>query len=491
MKSNSFLKDSIWVGISNLFISLKGIIIIPIIIKNIGVEIYGTYVLIITMVTFLFQVSSFGVFYRYRRIAPSTKNLLQLKALFYEQFTPHAISLIIVSSLIYINFNLISNNILKTNTNISPLLFVLTVFLFFLYVQSNNFFRLTDRIKFFSVNQVLFPYLSICFILIFIAFKKVSINYILFSQIISLTLISIIPIKKIISELGFSPILSSSKIKFNIKKGFPLVLHYLIDFFLSSSDRYVIAFFLGAAAVGVYNPAYTLGALIIFIPKIFGAVLQPHLSREKDNNNNTEFIKARNSIKIFLLIGIPFVVGAFFLSKSILSVLANSQIAVQSYLITPIVSAGILFYGINTILGTILFIEEKTIKIFYFNAIAAILNIILNIAGIYFFRSILVAAISTLFSYFVSFLFFYFNTKKYFRLSLSLKYILTIVFSSLIMGVVIFGSDYFLVISNIESIMVLTFIGVIVYGLSVTFFMPKEEKQIVKHFVERLKVKLI
>lgn len=489
MKSNSFLKDSIWVGLSNLLISLKGIIVIPIIIKFIGVNTYGVYVLVFTSVMFIFQISSFGVFYRYRRFAPS--DLSKAGSLFYEQFIPHFISILFFSSIIFINFKFVSNSILKSSLDISPILFIFFIILYFLFNQTNNFFRLTDRVKIYSIFQVVYPYLNIVLILLFIFVEKRTINYILIAQNLSLFFIILFLLRKLISEIGVHYRFSVDKILFNIKKGFPLVLHYLIDFFLSSSDRYVIAFFLGATAVGVYNPAYSLGALIIFIPKIFGAVLQPHLSREKDNNNNTEFIKARNSIKIFLLIGIPFVVGAFFLSKSILSLLANSQIAEQSYLITPIVSFGILFYGINTILGTILFIEGKTIKIFYFNALAAILNIVLNIAGIYFFRSILVAAISTLFSYFISFLFFYFNTKKYFRFRLSLKYILSIVFSSLIMGIAIFGSNYFLVLSNIESILVLTFIGVIVYGLSVTFFIPKEEKQIVKHFMERLTVKFI
>ena len=84
-------------------------------------------------------------------------------------------------------------------------------------------------------------------------------------------------------EIGFVFITYNRKnlIK-DIKLGFPLVLAYIVDVILYSSDRYVIAYFMTVTAVGYYNPGYALGGFIALFPKAFGMVLPQFISKSVD-----------------------------------------------------------------------------------------------------------------------------------------------------------------------------------------------------------------
>ena len=91
---------------------------------------------------------------------------------------------------------------------------------------------------------------------------------------------------KMVREIGFKITLPNiPQLVGDIKLGFPLVLVYLVDFILNSSDRYVVTAFMSITAVGYYNSAYALGSFIVLLPKISGVVLPPLVSRAVDSGN--------------------------------------------------------------------------------------------------------------------------------------------------------------------------------------------------------------
>ena len=110
-------------------------------------------------------------------------------------------------------------------------------------------------------------------------------------------------------------------------------------------------------------------------------------------------------LKGFLIVAIPFCVGCAVLSKPLLILLANPEVAEKSKLVAPIVALGTLFYGMNAILSNVLFVLLKTATIFKMNLTSALLNLVLNVVLLYFFRNILIAAITTFVSYFIVFIF--------------------------------------------------------------------------------------
>ena len=133
-------------------------------------------------------------------------------------------------------------------------------------------------------------------------------------------------------------------------------------------------------------------------------VLPPLLCRAMDNNNEDEARTMVNyTVKGFLLLAIPFTVGSCIMGKPLLTILANSEVAQNSYLVVPIVSLGTLFYGLSLIISNIFFVQMATTVMFKMSLIAAFLNVILNLIFLYVFEDIMVAAITTFISYFFCF----------------------------------------------------------------------------------------
>lgn len=430
-----FIRDNLMVTIGHILIYAKGIILLPILIKNMGASPYGGYVLLMTGMGFISGVSTLGVGFKFKRFMPSIEGTIEKRNLFYPQFFFQLISAFVVSLLLVISSNFIKTTVFKGEVVFSMYPVAIILIAYVLYSVSTDFFRYTHRMNYFTIATTSQPYLMILFIgtAVYIFHKK-TINFLLLAYLSTLILIAAPLLVKICKEIGFRlPTFRIRSIVEDIRLGFPLVLSYVVDFILSGSDRYVIAILMSATAVGYYSPAYTLGSLVILFPKVFGVVLPPLLSRATDKGRENEVkILVDYSIKLFLLIAIPFIVGSYVLSKPLLELLANKEVANAAYLATPIIAMGILFYGLNLILSQILFVRLKTKIMFGINALAAILNLLLNIIFICIFRNILVAAITTLVSYFISFIILNVKVRKYLGITYDIPILLKCILSSVL-----------------------------------------------------------
>jgi len=397
----SFIKDNLLILSGHILIYLQGIILMPIIIKSVGVTIYGGYVLLTSALGFLFGISSLGVGFRCKRYLPSSTDKKLRCELFYPQLLFQIISIFILSLAILLLEPFMKDWFLNNKIEFMILLAPLFLWLSMFYSQAADYFRYTGRMSFFNYATVLMPYINIGIVLLFLySLHDLNINLLISAQIISMLLITTPLFFSIYNEIGFNfPTMKINELISDIKLGFPIVLGYVTNFVVSSSDRYVIALFLSVTSVGYYSPAYGLGSLIIFYPMVSAVVLPPLLSKAVDNGKEHEArVVIDYTIKGFLFIGIPFVLGSYVMSKPLLTLLANA------YLIVPIVSMGMIFYGLIVILSNVLFVQMKTSAIFRVNVIAALLNLTLNLVLIYIFRDIRIAALMTLFSYFIAFI---------------------------------------------------------------------------------------
>ena len=379
----------------------------PIIIKTIGIKVYGGYCILITLVGFVMGISSFGVGFRRSRFLPSAQDRDKRQALFYPQFYFQFASLMLLSLVLIILFPTFDKLILKGEVYFSILLVVPYFIFYFLYSQTTDYFRYTHRINYFNCSTVSYAAFNIAvIILLFSLAYPLTVNVLFTVQIVSSILVALPLTIKMIREIGLRLVIPNLRdLTEDIKLGFPLLLVYLVDFILNSSDRYVITAFMSITAVGYYNSAYALGSLIVLLPKISGVVLPPLISQAVDTGNEAEARTMVNyTVKFFLLAAIPFVVGSAVMSNPLLSLLANAEVADNAFFVTPIVALGSLFYGLSIILSNVLFVRLKTAMMFKVNFIAAILNLGINLLIFYFIRNIMVAAISTLLSYLVAFI---------------------------------------------------------------------------------------
>jgi len=379
----------------------------PIIIKSVGVTTYGGYILLISAIGFISGISSLGVGFKYKRYFPASADNESRRKLFYSQFLFQLVSVFFLSLLIVSLNRGIKNWLFANKIEFAILLVPLLLFSNMFFSQSTDYFRYSGRMGYFNFTTVAVPYVNIGIVLISLySFSSIDVNFLVLSQVLAMLLLSLPLMLKIYREIGFYlPAVKVGDLLADMKLGFPLILSYVTSFILRSSDRYIIAFFISVTAVGYYSPAYTLGSLIIFFPMVSGVVLPPLLSKAVDSGSKHEAqVMVNYTMMGFLLISIPFVMGSYAISRPLLNLLANADVAEKAYLIVPVIAIGTIFYGLNIILSNVLFVQMKTKAMFWVNIMVAIINLTLNLVLIHIFRNIIFAAFSALISYFVSFI---------------------------------------------------------------------------------------
>jgi len=402
----TFLKNNRAVLIGHVLIYAQGIILMPIIIKTAGVTIYGGYILVSTIVGLIYGISSFGVGFKSGRFLPATEGREARSAIFYPQFCFQFLSIIMLSLMFILFYPFLDKFFFKGEFIFSKWLIFPFLIFYFLYSQVASYFLSTHRVSHFNYATIAFPYLNIALIvLVYLVTHNLSVNILFSTQILSYIILAVPLALLLFREIGLKFVLpDKTNLIDDIKFGFPLRVNYVMDFLLGSSDRYLITYFLTVAAVGYYNPGYALGSLIIFFPRVSGVVLMPLLSKAIDNGKHLEAQNMLNyTIKGFLLMAIPFIVGATVLSGPLLYLFANAEVSQKAYLVTPVVAAATLFFGLNVILSNALWVKMKTAVMLKMNMLAAVINLILNVIFLYIFKNVLVAAFTTFFSYLIVF----------------------------------------------------------------------------------------
>ena len=263
----------------------------------------------------------------------------------------------------------------------------------------------------------------------------------------------------IISRIGVRLPLFS-KLKSYLRFGTPMRLDNLSSWITSSSDRYVIVFFLGVASVGIYSAAYNIGTIILFLSAPLGIVLTPTLAKLYDENRMTEVrTHLTYSLKYFLMLAIPSVFGLSVLAKPLLNILSTPEFIPTGSLIVPIVAVSLLLAGVYVVFSQVFVLIKRTGIIGISWAAAALLNLGLNIVFVPRF-GVLAAAVTTLVSYtLVTAVIIFFST-RHLRFDIKGGFILKSLVSSLVMSLIIW---------KLSPVGIINLLWVIVLGILVYF----------------------
>lgn len=279
----------------------------------------------------------------------------------------------------------------------------------------------------------------------------------------------------IVSEIGVA-VPKFRHLREYLSFGLPTVPGNLSSWVVNSSDRYVIALFLGTAYVGYYSPGYTLGNIVNMFIAPLSFMLPAVLSKHYDDGNLNDVKTILSySMKYFLALAIPSVVGLSLLSRPLLTILSTPEIAAQGYLITPFTALSGLLFGSYAVIMQILVLEKKTGISGTIWIVAAILNLGLNIIFVPIF-GIIGAAVTTLLAYSLAFLLSTYYSFKYLVFDLNAAFVLKCIVSSAIMGVVVvIGSSQ--MSGGLVSVILLVIISALVYtaGLFILRGFKKEE----------------
>jgi O-antigen/teichoic acid export membrane protein len=238
----------------------------------------------------------------------------------------------------------------------------------------------------------------------------------------------------IVAEIGFV-IPKFTHVREYLNFGLPLVPGSISSWIVNSSDRYLIAFFLGAAAVGYYSPGYTAGTTISVISAPLAMLLPAVLSRHYDENSIADVRTIMTySLKYYIGIALPCVFAISVLSKPILLLLTTQQIATNGYLVTPFVAAGTALFGVYAVLVQIIALKKKTAIMGTIWILCAALNFGLNLVLIPY-LGLIGAALTTFLAFLLAFVLTTIYSFRYFKFDVNGGFIVKSVCGSSIIAV--------------------------------------------------------
>lgn len=296
------------------------------------------------------------------------------------------------------------------------------IWLVFLYICSANlhlivanYLRGCEKMKIFAIQGIVNTALVITLNVIFLVAFDMGVTGYVLSVVIADLLVSVFLIAycRLYRDINFKNVdkgLFGMLISFSL----PYIPTTLMWTITSVSDRFVIMGTLGegAAAInGLYAAAYKLPTLITMAGGIFIKAWQISSAGEKNKKAREGFFNSvyRNYLS-FMFVG-----GAFLVSfAKIMTNLLLDDSYYNSWSYVPILAIAMIFFAFSEFLGTVYFVEKKSMHTLLTATVGAVTNIALNF--------ILIpkmaaqgAAIATAISYGVVFLIRVIDTKKYIK----------------------------------------------------------------------------
>lgn len=422
------------VAISNALLSFSGIILLPILTKNLSIEEYGYWSLIVVTIGMVVTISMLGLPFTLVRFLSLLTEKEKIQEIFYSMFLLVILISILISSIIYLFSKNVAYLLFDGNVIIVKLMSII------IFIECCNSFligylRAREQIKRYSMLNTTKTIIQIISIALLVLSGKgiigAEIGLLISSLVIFIFLNSII-----VSEIGIK-VPRFENIKEYLNFGIPTVPSNLSNWIVNASDRYVIGFYLGPASVGYYSPGYSLGNIINFFSAPLNFILPATLSKHYDNNNIDKVKNILNiSLKYYLIFAIPSFFGLSLLSKPLLFILTTPEIASNGYLITPFIALSSLLFGIYSFYQKIIILEKKTIISAKIWSTSACVNLLLNILLIPYI-GIIGAAYTTLIAFTLSLILILWISSKYLKLSIGHYLYLKVLISSAIMSLVI------------------------------------------------------
>ena len=192
-----------------------------------------------------------------------------------------------------------------------------------------------------------------------------------------------------------------------LKISFPLILHLLAGYLLSSVDKIMITKMVSSHANALYSVAYTISQVIAILWMSMNNAWSPWAYEKMDNKEYDSLFKNSKPYLIFFLI----VVFLFMLvAPELLLIMGGNEYLETKYVIPPVM-IGYVFQFVYSLYVNIEFYHKKQKNIAFGTIIACVINIILNYILIPWFGYI-AAAYTTLIGYISLYVIHYIFVKK-------------------------------------------------------------------------------
>ncbi|PGT51024.1 polysaccharide biosynthesis protein [Priestia megaterium] len=403
------LNNSLIFAVGNLGTKLLVLLLVPLYTYYLSKEEFGTVDLLTTTLSFLIPIFTLSVFDSVLRFAMD-KNC-DKKSVLSNSLVVTLIGFIVLCCL-YPLF-----------TFLLPFEGFVSYFYSLLFLQSittifTQYIRALGKIKLFAWSGILNAFaLLICNLIFLVLFHMGIIGYFI-SLIIAniITIIFVVMVGKVVQDLSVKKInikLTKEMLVYSI----PLIPNALMWWIMGLSDRFIITYYLGLGANGLYAVANKIPSVLNIINSIFFQAWQIAAIEEANSKDKSKFFS--NVFNIFSIVMLTSTsIILVFLKLIVVVMVSASYNDVWKYV--PFLLLGVVFSSFSGFLGTNYIAAKKTGGVFKTSVIGAIINIVANLTLIPL-LGINGASIGTLLSFAVIWILRIRDTKKFVNLQISIK----------------------------------------------------------------------
>ena len=363
---------------ANIAMLLLSFVRFPILTKGLGVTLYGTWSLINVTISLVVPFALLGLSSAVPRFLAAETDRDRIREDFLSTSSVVFVSGAAFSILLFVISDYLAALIFK-DVNLSFYVKLASILVFFTSMTRLTlvFFQMQRRIGLYATLQLGHTASQVVLIILFLllGYKLVGV---ITAVAVSGMLFCFIQLFVVLRQVGLhSP--RFLNIKSYLKWGVPLTPSSMILWIIRGSDRYMVSYFIGVTAAGVYSAAYRLGDYASFVLTALSIVLYPTIVKSYEKGNIGETTKyLKYSLKYFMMIAIPSAFGLSILAEPLLSILTRPEF-LAGVSVVPFVAFGAVLFGFYRICLYIIYIANKTYLTVRLLGASAALNIILNI----------------------------------------------------------------------------------------------------------------
>lgn len=383
-QAGKLVKRSSYYFFSNVLIVVAGMISMPIWTRLLTTEQYGLFSLFNVTLMFLVAFSKFGLqhatlrFYSDARAVTSTFDLRQYHSSMY--FGGLALSFGVTAILAALCLLLLDQPEQSTMRAL-----VLPVAACVVLQATANvllaFIRAAQRARAHAILSVLRRFGQLGFALLMVAALGVRVTSIFWGYaLFGLAFVGLLSL-----GLARQGKLAPQAVTWNLLSqglayGFPMIWLEVANTILALGDRYVLQYYLGPAAVGVYSVAYNTGQLTASLVSqpLRLAVVPMYLATWADSGEEATRRFLVRALKGYVGLAVPLTLGVSWFGGDLVRLLAGDKYGGATEIIPWVVSA-LAIHGGYAVYAAGLYIHKKTRVLMWATLVAAVLNMLLNL----------------------------------------------------------------------------------------------------------------
>ena len=312
-------------------------------------------------------------------------------------------------------------------------MFYLIMFLTIFHGIIKQFVRGLEKIKTFVAADLIYTGSFVTFNIVFLVNLRMGLRGYFLSMVLAhlvaiIVLIIFGNVFKYLNLKSFNKKLLKTMLIYSI----PLIPNGLMWWVMNVSDRYILTYFLGFDATGIYSVSYKFPSLITLMNSIFFMAWQLSAMQEYGKEGYDNFYKNIFGVLSSFLLLITAVV--LLILKPLMSVFVADAFY-ESWKYVPLLLVGTVFQAFSSFFGTNYTASKKTKGAFTTSVYGAIVNIGINLLLIPIW-GIQAAAFSTMLAYLTMWLLRLFDTKKFVKIKIDWK---SLIFSIVLIGIQIVG----------------------------------------------------